>query len=109
MRRACSRRVGDRSPASIPGVSWRIATSGSLRFIEGCSSCCQLGPSKASRASSQAMPRQIQGMRFCRPAPPTSSQGWKAVGNSNCQRPARRWRCSSFHSNQPSSGASSSQ
>lgn len=58
----------DRSPASIPGVSWRIATSGSLRFIEGCSSCCQLGPSKASRASSQAMPRQIQGMRFCRPA-----------------------------------------
>ena len=108
LRRACSRRLGGLSVASISGVSSSSTTKGSEGFWLVCSTRCQLGPSKASTASSQAIPRSTHGDLLSRPLPPLSSTAWNAGGRIICQRPARFCRCHSCHSNQPSSGSSNS-
>ena len=47
---------GATSAASIEGVTSSRTTNGSLRLMLGCSKRCQLGPSSAMTASSQASP-----------------------------------------------------
>ena len=68
-----SQKPEDPSVASISGVSSSITTSGSSGFCVACSTRCQLGPSNASRASSQPSPRAIHGNLLLRPVPPLSN------------------------------------
>ena len=108
LRRACSRRLGGLSVASISGVSSSSTTKGSEGFWLACSTRCQLGPNSASTANSQAMPSTTHGDLLSRPLPPLSNSAWNAGGRIICQRPARFCRCHNCHSNQPSRGSNNS-
>ena len=109
LRLAWARRLGEASLASISGVSSSSTTSGSAGLGFCCSMRCQLGPSSANSARSQARPRASQGRRLLRPPVAVSSADWNAAGSNACQRPLRFSRCQSCQSKKPNSGISSSQ